>query len=590
MKASRTQRGRGSDPAPGAGKAPPRTGKEPETSGAVEPQITVSQIPIQWDLQAGRVTFAGLPVVMAWIDTTLAGILSGVQKMVGTKRFALALQSEGRKSVEEDWRVISQFKRFEDGFAAIANIAAVAGWGRWELQRLDYERCVCVVRAYDGWEGRYQKGLGQCWGSAMLAGKFAGYCSKLFENDCWADQTSFIARGDAYDEFRVAPSFRSVETEIDNLLASGEATRADMAVALRRLQQESVERERAQESVRLFEDLFSGMKVGVHIYRLEDPDDDRSLRLIAANPASSEYTGLAATEIVNRRIDEAFPGLRERGLPQLYARLAISGRNFDIGDIEYGDARMKSAWFHVHAFGLPNRCVGASFDNVTTRHQMESDVLRSRSQLRRLARHMEAMREEERTAIAREVHEGIGQLLVALRLRTGALVRDTPALESSAHFGEMAAIVDQCFDAVRQITTELNPPELEHLGLHSAARAELGRFQERTRIAVTSVFELDDETLSHDMARSIFRTLQVCLSNVEQHAAASTLRVHTFADEHEAVLEVSDDGRGFDPGQPSGETSYGFVEMRERALSWGGRLDIQSRPGEGTRVRMALPI
>ena len=96
-------------------------------------KINVAGINIEWRTDQGVCTFENLPVAMMWINTTLSGLMSGVQAMVGTQRFGLALQSEGRKSVEEDWQVISQFSDFQDGFKAIANIASVAGWGEWEL-------------------------------------------------------------------------------------------------------------------------------------------------------------------------------------------------------------------------------------------------------------------------------------------------------------------------------------------------------------------------------------------------------------------------------------------------------------------------
>jgi two-component system, cell cycle sensor histidine kinase and response regulator CckA len=210
----------------------------------------VSGIDIEWSATKGTCTFEGLPVAMMWVDTTLAGVMSAVQAMVGTERFGLALQSEGRKSVEEDWKVISQYKKFRQGLKAIANIAAVAGWGEWKLVSLDEKKKQSRFRAKNTWEGRYQKALGVCWGSGMLAGKLAGYCSKLFGTNCWADQTAFIAKGSAYDEFIVKPSSRSIEQEIENLLASDEATRADMAVALRKLEHEIADRKQVEKSLR----------------------------------------------------------------------------------------------------------------------------------------------------------------------------------------------------------------------------------------------------------------------------------------------------------------------------------------------------
>lgn len=214
------------------------------------PSINVSGITIKWDTEQGTCTFEDLPVAMMWIWSTLAGMMSGVQAMVGTERFGLALQSHGRDSVNEDWQVISGYPDFPQGFKAIAVIAAVAGWGCWELVSYEPDKKICHFRATDSWEGRYQKALGVCWGSSMLAGKLAGYCSKLFDTNCWADQTTFIARDDESDEFIVHPSKRSVEKEIESLLATDEATRADMAVALQELRSEIDERKRAEEALR----------------------------------------------------------------------------------------------------------------------------------------------------------------------------------------------------------------------------------------------------------------------------------------------------------------------------------------------------
>ena len=124
-------------------------------SGHQNHRARVLGIELGWEPGRGACKFDGLPVAMMWIDSTLAGMMQGFQSMVGTPRFLLALQSQGRRSVEADWEVISRFPDFREGFAAIANIAAVAGWGRWELIQYDPERRECRFRARDSWEGRY---------------------------------------------------------------------------------------------------------------------------------------------------------------------------------------------------------------------------------------------------------------------------------------------------------------------------------------------------------------------------------------------------------------------------------------------------
>lgn len=124
---------------------------------------------------------------MLWIDTTLAGLFSGLQSMVGTQRYLLALESDSFKSVEDDGNVISQFPDFRDGFKVIANIAAVAGWGQWELVLFDLENKDARFKVSNAFEGTCQKS-GICWGSGISTGKLTGYCTKLFQTTCWAEQ------------------------------------------------------------------------------------------------------------------------------------------------------------------------------------------------------------------------------------------------------------------------------------------------------------------------------------------------------------------------------------------------------------------
>jgi len=266
-------------------------------------QIQVSGINIKWNVQQGTCTFENLPAAMMWVDSTLAGLMSGVQAMVGTERFALALQSEGRKSVEGDWKVISQFSDFRDGFKAIANIAAVAGWGEWDTVSLDEDKQQCTFRIKNSWEGLYQKALGVDWSSGMLAGKMAGYSSKLFKTNCWAEQTKFIARGHEFDEFIVKPSNRSVENEIENLLLTDEATRADMAVALQKLQNEVSERNHVEKSLR-----ESEMRYRLLADNVRDViwTRDMNLRLTYISPSVMEQQGYTAEEAMVRTPEETW--------------------------------------------------------------------------------------------------------------------------------------------------------------------------------------------------------------------------------------------------------------------------------------------
>jgi len=213
-------------------------------------KVEIAGITVEWDLDEGKNLWAGSPALSMWIGSTVAGMMSSVQRMVGTERFNLSLQSGGRDSIRDDWAVIERAPTFEEGFAALGAIAAAAGWGRWHIAALDRAAREARFRVVNSWEGMYQNALGVCWGSSMLAGKFAGYCGKLFGVNCWAEQTSFIARGEAYDEFVVRPSETTIEEQLEALFESSKATSADLAVALAKLRQEVEERQQVETELR----------------------------------------------------------------------------------------------------------------------------------------------------------------------------------------------------------------------------------------------------------------------------------------------------------------------------------------------------
>jgi len=213
--------------------------------------IPIAGIPIQWSHAQGTCTFNAQPTIMKRIDSTLAGLMAELQALVGTERFYLILQSEGQKSAAEDWQVISAHKNFSEGFQALAVIAATAGWGDWQLISTDYEKKECVFRIKNGWEGGYQRALGGNWGCGMLAGKLAGYTSRLFDTNCRAEQISFSAQGEDADTFIVKPSHRTIESERENLLAMGAATGPDTSQTLKKLREEIEARTIAEQQLRL---------------------------------------------------------------------------------------------------------------------------------------------------------------------------------------------------------------------------------------------------------------------------------------------------------------------------------------------------
>lgn len=208
------------------------------------PKITISGFDIEWDLRNGFNLWAGTPTLSMWIPSTVAGMMAGFQAMVGVERFHLCMQIGGMNSVDGDWAMIKSAPTFEGGLKLISDVAWPAGWGRWTVVSLDREKKEAIFRATNSWEGIYQRTLGVCWGSGMMAGKFAGIASRLFEVPCWAEQTVFSARGGEYDEFVVKESELTPEQRLDKLLEQGKASNVELGVMLEKLKREVNERER----------------------------------------------------------------------------------------------------------------------------------------------------------------------------------------------------------------------------------------------------------------------------------------------------------------------------------------------------------
>lgn len=128
-----------------------------------------------------------------------------------------------------------------------------------------------------------------------------------------------------------------------------------------------------------YTDIIQQMHIGLYIYHLEDLNDNRSLRMVAVNPAAEAMTGVTEELVVGRTLDENFPGLRERDVPQAYAEVVRTGKPIVLEDLYYGDARVLDAAFEVRAFPLPNQHVGVTFELITERKR-DAQTMRENEQ------------------------------------------------------------------------------------------------------------------------------------------------------------------------------------------------------------------
>lgn len=232
------------------------------------------------------------------------------------------------------------------------------------------------------------------------------------------------------------------------------------------------------------------------------------------------------------------------------------------------------------------------------RHERDSarrarEALReSADQLRELAAHLQDAREEERTRIARELHDELGQGLTIIKLQVSELVRAVPREEKALaeRLQSTIGLVDAAIDDVRRVATELRPAELD-FGLDSAIRWQVQEFQAHTRMDCIAELSIENPAWDADRSTTLFRILQEALTNVARHSRATRVEVRLTRSDGHIVLEVKDNGRGITEDQSGGRTgSLGILGMRERALAVGGKLTVASRAGGGTVVRARIPI
>jgi PAS domain S-box-containing protein len=216
-------------------------------------------------------------------------------------------------------------------------------------------------------------------------------------------------------------------------------------------------------------------------------------------------------------------------------------------------------------------------------------------QLRALSSHVESVREDERTGIAREIHDQLGQALTALKIDLGWLARraEENHNESSKEVGEriqsMFALTESVMAEIRRISSELRPAVLDDLGLVAALEWQALEYERRTGTKCTFASNAGEERLDPRLSTAVFRIFQESLTNVARHADATRVDVALQRHPRQLELTVLDDGKGITPAAVNNPRSLGLLGMRERARGLGGTVDVAGGPTGGTLLTLRVP-
>jgi signal transduction histidine kinase/DNA-binding response OmpR family regulator len=357
----------------------------------------------------------------------------------------------------------------------------------------------------------------------------------------------------------------------------------------------SIERARAEAELRESEArlqlALDAAKMGTFLWHIEDDRgelDAQTLALFRLTPNDSPNLARLAAQF--------HPDDRAAQAQATAQALDPAGDGTLRSEVRVGHPDGTVRWLAITAqsffAGEPRRAVRMSgvVADITERKHAEQDLLSSRQRIRKLSARLINAYEDERRTLAAELHDEIGQHLTALKILLET-DRNSPAEPSHARLREAQGLIENLTKQVRQLSLDLRPSMLDDLGLLPTLLWHIELYSQRTSIAVDFKYSGLDIALSPQVAIAAYRTVQEGLTNIARHAGTASAAVRVWASAGQLKLAIEDHGRGFDAAAIALRArSVGLASMRERAELLGGQFSLDSTPGEGTYIRVTLPL
>ena len=405
-----------------------------------------------------------------------------------------------------------------------------------------------------------------------------------------------IARRNGDWDIVETPELIQTKAEIkrlnDELEQKVEQRTRQLATANQALRAEITERKRAEDALRKNEEQLRDVIDTIPVIAfISIPDGSNEF----TNRSWQEYTGLSVKDTAGWGWGSTVhPDDIARHLEKWRAAVS-AGTTFD-NAARYRGADGQYRWFLVRAVPLRDergnllRWYGVLMD-IEDRVHAEQALRKSAARLQLLSRRLLEVQEEERRHLARELHDEFGQLLATITVQLH--VAKTLAGESARSIiEECISILQRAGDEVRSLALELRPTMLDTAGLDATLRWLASQHEQRTGIATEVVGHLNE--VPGEVAIAAFRVIQEALTNVLRHAQAQHIWIELSQSDGAVELLVRDDGVGFDVPKTldwaANRGHLGLLGMKERVQILGGHLEVDSKPGLGTRIRLSLPL
>jgi PAS domain S-box-containing protein len=346
------------------------------------------------------------------------------------------------------------------------------------------------------------------------------------------------------------------------------------------------------ESEKRYKDLFKSNPNPMWVYDLE------TLKFLDVNQAAIINYGYSLEEFLSMTLKDIRP---QEDLSKLMENLRTAEYGFEYStgwkhlkkDGSIIDVEIRSN--AIEYKGKKAKLVSAI--DVTWRKISEEEIKKSREELRALASYLQSVREKERTAISRELHDELGQILTSIKMNLVMMgkelsnqLKGSDAEYFKNEISSMSELLDRSVKSVRKIITDLRPEVLVNLELIDAIRWLVDEFNYKPGIKCTFKNNCDGIIFNNDITTAIFRIIQEALTNVRRHSDAKTVSIDIFCDEENLTLSIKDDGIGMADFNDVKNKSFGLLGIRERAIILGGNLKIMSKPDEGTELVVNVPL
>ncbi|MBS1113065.1 MAG: domain S-box [Nitrospirae bacterium] len=312
-------------------------------------------------------------------------------------------------------------------------------------------------------------------------------------------------------------------------------------------------------------------------------------KITHANPAATKMVGYSKEECIGKKLQNIGVPLDMGNFQKVMQTLDKSGI------IYYDDVPVKTKagqYIDTDIYMVDRaRLVQCNIRDITERKRAAEVIKKNEEQLRNLTAYMRKVTEMERTNIAREIHDELGQALTILKMDLSLFRKTVPEDQPSMleKTDAMSRLIDKTIQTVQRISTDLRPGLLDDLGLSAAIEWQLEEFQKRTGCTCKIIIDPKDVTFDSDRNTALFRILQETLTNIARHAEATEVSVSLKQKDGQIELKVQDNGRGITEEELTHPQSFGLIGIRERAVIFGGGSNVKGFPGKGTTVTVKIP-